>query len=269
MSAKPEKFGNPEVLGSAGRGSPYKAFGVILILLLWVGLCSSDLVSMLILPSPLRVIMAVRDVGPQLLVHILATALRVVAGLLLGIVFGFSLGILMQFSRRAYILLDGIVETARPIPPVAVVPFFILIFGFAEIGKLLLVTLGTGLVITVATVEAVERVPSSIVKWGLVSGLDRRHLFKSVVVPAAVPELRSGVRIALATAVALVVVSEFMGAQYGLGYLINVAKITLTTPTLILSVFILGAMSWFFDLLVRAAFDHWCAWDVRAKGAVK
>jgi taurine transport system permease protein len=182
---------------------------------------------------------------------------------------GAALGIVMQYSRRAFILLDGIVETSRPIPPVAVVPFVILIFGFAEIGKIILVTLGTGLVITVATVEAIERVPTSLVKWGLVSGLKRRDLFARIILPAAIPELRSGSRIALAVAIALVIVSEFMGATYGLGYLINVSKITLTTPTLLLSIIILGLISWTLDRLIRMSFDHWCAWDVRAKGAVK
>ena len=102
-----------------------------------------------------------------------------------------------------------------------------------------------------------------------VVGLSRRDLFRMVILPAAWVEMRSGFRIALALAVSLVVVSEFLGATYGLGYLISVAKVTLTTPTLLLSIMLLGWLGWGLDRLVRYMFDKTTAWDVRAKGATK
>ncbi len=257
------------VLGSGGRRSPFAFIGVVVVLLMWAAISGGGLVNPLLLPPPLRVILAARDIGLVLFIHLFATAARIVAGLALGTILGVCIGALMQYSRRTYVLLDGIVETSRPVPPVAVVPFFILVFGFAEIGKLLLVTVGTGLVVTVATVEAIERIPTAIIRWGLVCGLSRAGLFRRVIIRAAAPELRAGLRIALAIAVSLVIVSEFMGATYGLGYLINVSKVTLTTPTMILSIIILGWLSWSLDRLLRSGFDRWCAWDVRAKGAVR
>lgn len=257
------------VLGSSGKRTPLSLLGVLCALLLWATLSFSGVVNPLLLPSPLRVILAAKDIGFDLLWHIFATVIRILVGLFLGCVLGLSVGVLMQFSRTAFVFLDGIVETSRPIPPVAMVPFFILIFGFAEDGKLLLVALGTGLVITVATVEAIERVPSGVIRWGLVSGLSRAGLFRYVILPAALPDMRTGARIALATAITLVIVSEFMGSKYGLGYLINVSKITLTTPTIILCVIVLGWLSWGMDRVLRLAFDRVSAWDIRAKGAVR
>lgn len=257
------------VLGSTGERTPISTLSVVGLLVLWGIVAQTGIVNPLLLPSPFRVVMAARDIGPTLVFHFGATVARIITGFVLGASVGVGVGLCMQYSRKVFVLLDGIVETSRPIPAVALVPFFLLVFGFAEVGKILLVTFGTSLIMIVATVEAIERVPSGVLRWGLVLGLPRRKLFSRVILPAAIPELRTGFRIALAVAVTLVIVSEFMGATYGLGYLINVAKITLTTPTLVLSVVLLGWVSWGLDRAVRLLFDRASAWDLRAKGALK
>jgi ABC-type nitrate/sulfonate/bicarbonate transport system permease component len=212
---------------------------------------------------------AAGDVGPTLAKHITATVFRICLGYGLGVLLGMSMGVLMQYNRIAHQLLDGIVETFRPVPTVAVVPFFILLFGFSETGKILVTVIGVGLMITVATVEAIERVPSAIIRWGLVMGLNRWKLFRFIILPAAWPEMRGGMRLAMALAITLVIVSEFMGATYGLGYLISVSKVTLTTSTLFLAIIILGWIGWAFDRLLRFIFNRTTAWDIRAKGATR
>jgi len=258
-----------QVLGSAGKRRSLAILGVLGFVIVWTMLSILNVVPRLLLPSPWRVILAIGDIGFALLVHVGATVVRVFVGFLLGSALGVGVGVWMQYDRRVFALLDGVVDTWRPVPPVALVPFFILWFGFAEVGKILLVTLGTGLVVTVAVVEAMERIPAGVVRWGLVTGVRRRHLFRLVLLPAAMPELRSGFRIALAIAVTLVVVSEFMGATYGLGYLINVSKVTLSTATILLGIIIIGLVSWTLDRVLRYGFDRACAWDIRAKGAIR
>ena len=256
-------------LGSVGRGRMLRFAGLASFLSAWCLLSFTGVVSPLILPSPIRVAIAVQDVGTDLLRHILATVIRIAGGFALGTVLGVAIGLLMQFNRTVYALLDNLVETFRPVPPVALVPFIILIFGFAESGKTLVTTFGVALIMIVTTVEAIERVPTGVIRWGLVCGLPRSALFRHVILPAAWPEMRGGCRIGLALAVTLVVVSEFMGAKYGLGYLINVSKITLTTPTIFLSIIVLGWLGWGLDRCVRLLFDRTCSWDIRAKGATR
>jgi len=257
------------VLGSSGGWTMVPTLTVCALLILWGLVARTGIINPLLLPSPLSVVLAARDIGPTLGYHLAATVFRIVSGFVLGGVLGTGIGLSMQYSRKVFILLDGIVETSRPLPAVALVPFFLLVFGFAEIGKILLVTVGTSLVVVVATVEAIERVPAGVLRWGLVLGLPRPKLFRRVILPAAIPELRAGFRVALAVAVTLVIVSEFMGATYGLGYLINVAKVTLTTPTLVLSVILLGWVSWGLDQILRGMFDRASAWDLRARGALR
>lgn len=256
-------------IGSAGKGSRFAFIGVIGFLILWSVISYLKFVNPLILPSPFRVIGAVKDVGYILLIHIFATTLRVMLGLFLGSAMGIFLGSCMQYNRVIFIGLDGLIETFRPIPPVALVPFFILIFGFSELGKILIVTLGVSLIMVVSMVEAIERVPVGVMRWGLVCGLSRFSLFRYVILPSAWPEMRVGFRIAMALAFTLVIVSEFMGATYGLGYLLNRSKITLTTPTIFLCVIILGWLGWLFDRGLRYVFDRTCFWDIRAKEAIR
>jgi sulfonate transport system permease protein len=243
--------------------------GIVLVLATWAFLARFEVVNSLLLPSPLRVIRAVNDVGPALLEHLTATIGRVVFGFTLGVLAGGLIGVAMQFDPRAYHLLDGVIETFRPVPPVAVIPFFILLFGFSEVGKVVVTVLGVCLVVVVTVVEAIERVPAAIIRWGLVAGLSRPQLFRMIIIPAALPDMRAGLRIGMALAVTLVTVSEFMGARRGIGYLVSVAKVTLTTPTLFLAIIILGWIGWGLDRLVRLFFDKRVAWDSRTTGATK
>ena len=257
------------VLGSSGGRSKLTFIGVLVFLLSWWIISSVQIINPLLLPSPIRVILAANDVGWTLLWHIGATVTRVIVGLVAGILIGAFSGISMQFSRRVYVACDGLVETFRPVPPVALIPFFVLVFGFAEIGKLLIVTFGVSLIVVVITVEAIERVPAAIIRWGLVLGLSRFELFRGVILPAAWPEMRGGFRIALALSVTIVVVSEFMGASHGLGYLINVSKITLTTPTIFLAIILTGWIGWLLDRTLRIVFERTCRWDIRGEGAIR
>jgi len=251
------------ILGSAGASSPFRVAGVAGSLLIWIVLSGSGAVNSLVLPSPWRVLGAVQDIGTNLPIHIGVTLARVLVGFLGGVSLGCCVGVLMQYNRHAFAVLDGIVETGRPVPTVALIPFFTLIFGFSETGRFIVVMLGTALLAAVTVVEAIERVPVAIVRWGLVVGLRRRELFGRILLPAAWPNMRTGFRLALSFT--LVIVAEFMGARYGLGHLISVAKVTLTTPTLLLCVAILGILGWLTDRGLRALFNRTARWEATVK----
>lgn len=174
----------------------------------------------------------------------------------------------MQLNRTAFIILDPIVQPSRAIPPVALLPFFILVFGFSEIGRIVLIALGTSLVVCVGTIEAINRVQPSIVKLGLILGLPRTRLYWRVIIPASLPELRGTLRIALALAITLVIVAEFLGVHRGLGYLINLSRVTLSTHTIVLSVILIGTLSWSLDRLIVVVFRIVFQWDRRSEREV-
>src|SRR5262249_40366821 len=138
---------------------------------------------------------------------------------------------------------DKIIESWRPIPPVALIPFFLLLFGFSEIARILLITIGVTLVIVVSAKEAIGNIRPVLVKAAYTLGADDFAVLKHVILPAILPELISGLRIGLAWAMGLAVIAEFMGAETGLGYLLNVAKTTNALDRVLLLVFVIGVLS--------------------------
>jgi ABC-type nitrate/sulfonate/bicarbonate transport system permease component len=214
----------------------------------------------LLLPSPAAVLDSAFNIGADLWWHTLATTLRSLVGLVVGSMFGIALGLSTRYSHIAKLIVEPFFDACRPVPAIALLPFFILVFGFSELGRVLLVAISVSIILAVATVEAIEALPEPWFRFALVSGFSRLKIFYSVVVPGMIPWLRGPLRIALALSFTLVIASEFMGAQQGLGYLINVARINLATNTILLSALLLGVVAQFFDLLLNmliSYFSHW------------
>lgn len=257
------------VLSSHSNKGALAFVGVPAFIGLWGLLSYLRLVDPLLLPPPDRVILSVMDIGPALIGHLLSTAGRIAGGFLIALAIGSAIGIWMQRNRIAYGILDGLIETWRPVPPVALIPFFILAFGFAETGRLTLVVFGTMLIVIVTVVEALDRVSPALVQFGLVAGLSRNELFRRVLIPAALPSTRAGLRVALAACITIVVASEFLGARYGLGYLISVSKVTLTTSTIFLCVILLGLIGFMFDAALRSSIDWLTRWEYSSKEALR
>lgn len=256
------------VLGSDHKKGMWPFLGVGSFLLMWYVVSKVGVVSSLVLPSPQDVLYSINQVGWDLLLHFIATLLRIVIGFAAAAIIGGLVGILMQYNSKVYVILDGIIESWRPVPAVSLVPFFVLIFGFSENGRFLVTVLGTGLVIVVTVFEAISRVDPALIRYGLVCSLNRRRLFSRVILPASVPSMRAGFRVGLALSVTLVVVSEFLGAQYGLGHLISTAKITLNTSVLLLCIFLLGFLGWALDNILRTIFNCMGGWELSAKEAL-
>ena len=194
------------------------------------------------LPPPWRVARAAVDLEPNVFVHTFFTAALIVAGLVIGTTAGIAMGLLM---RQSFILRSSVmpvIESWRPVPPVAIVPFFIIWFGFAWAAKLLLVSLGVFLIIIVGVVEAIDRVRPVYLRAALAFGASNWQFLRLAALPAITPNLLGPLRIALAVAVTLAIVSEYMGAAWGLGYVINVAMSTYATHTVLLCVIILGIL---------------------------
>jgi ABC-type nitrate/sulfonate/bicarbonate transport system permease component len=123
---------------------------------------------------------------------------------------------------------------------------------------LLLGVLAVALVVVVGTIEGLRKVDWNLVRLGLVLGFRRLSMFRRIMFPALIPHLVGPIRVALAVAVSVVVASEFMGAQYGLGYLINVSRFNLATPTILLCIALLGVIGGVYDWLIRVILRTIC-----------
>lgn len=202
---------------------------------------------------------AVQDLGWDLLAHTGATALRTV----LGCVLGASLGILaalLAYRARGLEYLMPTVNALRAVPAVALVPFFLLWFGFSEAGRYLLVALAVGLNVMVACADTLlnARERDVIV---FQSHLRERHtLIVSYWLPRLLESLLPTMRFGLSLALGAIVVAEMLGSQFGLGYLIQTSRSTFSINVIFLCSIILGAITITLDAGVRRIWKIFVTW---------
>ncbi|XZE33846.1 ABC transporter permease [Pirellulaceae bacterium SH501] len=219
-------------------------------------------VSPLKLPGPAELASAQQQVSWSLIGHAFSTFGRVISGYALGCFLGVSFGFAMFASRWLDAAFFTFIEALRPIPPVGLIPFFILWFKFNPWGPITLIALGCFMVLVVSTTEALRNVPVSLRRAARSLGSKGASYFLQILLPAILPSLIAPLRVALALAISLAVASEFMGAQSGIGFLMMVARRTLHTETILLGVIVLGAMSFLLDTTLRLTLRRFTRWSM-------
>lgn len=235
------------------------AIGIAAPLLLWIGVKAGFGVSERYLPGPASVIEAIGDLGWPLALHVGATVLRTVTGFALAVAGGLALA-LATFRFRLYPLFMPTINALRAVPAVATVPFFLLWFGFSEAGRYLLVALGLGLNIFVACADVLERPEETDIVIFRNFALPRESLILSYWVPRLTETLLPTLRFGVALALGLIIVSEMLGAQYGLGYLMQTARATFSLNVLVLCTLFLGIIATVADMALRALWPLLVTW---------
>ncbi len=234
--------------------------------LFWFGITQDGLglVAPLFFPSPRLVVVAAFNFWDILAGDIAITWIRMGVGWSVGVLLGIGLGLWMYFSRSAFHFFDPLVETMRPVPPIAMVPFFILWFGLAEQGKFLLVALGVFTIIIVATLESARNIPHIYIRAARSLGASTWQILRTIVLPGIVPGLVGALRISAALAFTLVVAAEFMGAQAGLGFRIAESRKLFSTDVILLGVMLFGFMSALTDYAIRRVTGYLTRWSERS-----
>lgn len=215
----------------------------------------------LVFPSPQSMWRVIASLRLRIFEHSLMTLVRVVTGWGIGIILGIAVGLLMTWSRVFYSISNPLIEAARPLPPIALIPFFIIWFGLGVGGQIALIALGCFMVLAVNTFVSVHNLPVIYIRAASALGASRDQIYRTVIVPAILPSLVSGFRIAAALAFGVGVAAEFMGAQSGIGFLIMVARRTLHTNTILLGTLIIGLESYLVDWMIRSISRYFCRWS--------
>jgi len=166
-----------------------------------------------------------------------------------------ALGLPAGYFRRVRNLMEPVVEILRPIPPLAMLPLFIVWVGIGEGSKIGFITYATFFPMFLTTVHAVQQVDPLLVRAAASLGARPRQLFCRVILPAALPEILTGVRLAVALAFFVIVISEFIGAEEGLGYLINDGRNFFLVPQMLGAAVLLGVLGYASSALV-AVLEH-------------
>lgn len=194
-----------------------------LLALAWELAARLELVSSQALPPLTSVAVAWVDLmqSGELVTNGLASLWRAAAGLALSIAIGATLGILMAWWRPVNLLLGPLVELFYPLPKSALIPVTVLWLGFGDGSKILLIFLACMIPITIGAFNGARGTDRALVWSARSMGASRVRMLWDVVVPSAMPELLNGIRTALALSFILLVSSELIVAQKGLGYLIG------------------------------------------------
>ncbi len=148
------------------------------------------------------------------------SSMRVAQGFFLAALIGVPLGLLIGWSRLVQQLIDPLIQSLRPIPITAWLPFSIALFGIRDMGAIFLIFLGGFYAIVVNTTQGARDVERNLVRAALMMGASRRQLLYRVVLPAAMPSIFTGLRIGLGISWTAVIVSEMVAVKSGLGYVL-------------------------------------------------
>ncbi|MGH7659821.1 MAG: ABC transporter permease [Vulcanimicrobiaceae bacterium] len=248
---------------AASRLFPY-ILAAIAIVVVWQGVVITTRPSDAVLPTPLAVAYEFGRLlqNGTLLTDALISVARVVSAWLLGAIVAIPLGLLMGSSRRFESVLDPFVELLRPISPLAWIPLAILWLGIGESGKIMVVFVGTFFPLLLNTVSGVKNVDPTLLDAGRVFGCtSRAALFRRVVLPAALPGIVTGLRIAFGTGWAAIIAAELVAARSGLGYLIANGMDVLRADEVLVGMIVIGILGVLFDAFFRFLHAKY-SWDV-------
>ncbi len=198
--------------------------------------------------------------GYGLLQHVGASLARTVTGFALAAMVGVPLGILLGYNQRIGSFLLPIFGFLRPIPALAFIPIVVIWFGIGEFAKVFVIFMTAFLYVLLGSVSGVRSVPNDILRLSRNYRLSPVSTLFRVVLPAALPEIFVSLRTAMALSWAVVVASELIAAQVGLGYLIQSASQVYAINTVYVGVALIGLVGVSIDLLflaVERRLLHW------------
>ncbi|MFD0879765.1 ABC transporter permease subunit [Variovorax dokdonensis] len=231
---------------------------VLVLCLLWWAAAHFAWLPPLVLPSPGSVwdafVAAVKGQGQggkPLLEHFLWSLGRVFGAFALACVTAIPVGILMGVSRTMRGVFDPVIEFYRPLPPLAYLPLVIIWFGIEETSKVVLIYLACFAPLAVAARAGVRSVGSEQINAALSMGANRWQVVRHVVLPAAMPDILTGMRIAIGFGWTTLVAAEMVAATAGLGQLVLNASNFLRTDVVVMGIIVIGIVALLFDLLMR------------------
>ncbi|EME23044.1 ABC transporter permease [Rhodococcus triatomae] len=235
---------------------------IIAFLALWEIAPRVGLVDEVFLPPFSTVIGAVVDLSQsgELWKHVSASLSRALIGFSVAVAVAIPLGIAIAWYRPVSDFLNPILELFRNTAALALLPVFILILGIGEESKVALVIYACTFPILLNTISGVRTVDPLLIKSASSLGLSPLRLFQKVVLPAAVPTIFTGVRMAAASSILVLIAAEMVGAKAGLGYLITASQFNFQIPNMyagIVAISILGLTINAILVLIERRLSRW------------
>jgi ABC-type nitrate/sulfonate/bicarbonate transport system permease component len=200
-----------------------------------------------------------------LLDSIIYTATNVLIAVALGSATGTLAGLVTSRFHLVRAVLDPIVMTTGTIPILVLAPFFLIWFGVDRMSAVLLVAIYVGVILYVFAQRAADNIDPVYEESAYTLGATPRRVIWNVLIPATVPQILGGIRIALAGAWGLEAIAELLGAQYGIGKIVQVLAGATDIEGIFAALIVLGLVAVLFDALAALAVSRVAAWNLPAR----
>ncbi len=236
--------------------------GFIVLILMWFCVTEFDFVPPLYLPHPFEVLYSFQ---PRLLISCAASVSRALIGFLFGVSLAYTVHCITVITGTVKSL-DPHFAASRAVPAIALMPLFLLWFGFGETGRVIMVTLTSTLFFIAPLHTAFQNVPR---EWTLVS--NQLHCsalghYIRIIFPATAAALEGSYRLTLAICFTIAIASDYMGAQYGIGKFIDSARVTYNIPGVFLAIIFAALCGLLLDrilIFIYRRLVHWPSYPVK------
>ena len=223
--------------------------GIVAILLLWQAVCMTGWVSELYLPAPTSILRMgwQMTVSGEIAVNLRASLQRIAWGYLIGSAAGIGIGLLTGFSKLAEAVGNPLIYSLYPIPKIALLPLIILWLGIGEVSKVTIISLGVFFPVVINTYSGVKNVEPLLIKVAVSYQTSRLNMIRKVILPAALPVIFAGLKLAAGTSLLLLVAAEMIAAKEGIGAMILHYGDLMLTTKLMVGVLVLSLLGLIFN----------------------
>ena len=244
----------------------HRSLLLVALLSLWETAPRLGLIDAVFLPSFSEVIAAGWQLAQagQLYDDVAASLLRALSGFLIAVVLIVPLGLAIGWYARLGNLLNQFIEICRNTAPLALLPVFILLLGIGELSKISMVVYSCAWPLLLNTIAAVKQVDPLLIKSARTMGATPQQLFRKVILPASLPTIFVGIRLASASAMLVLVASEMVGAKAGLGYLIINSQYSFLIPQMYFGILGITVIGLAFNAVLEALERRFMRWKATA-----
>lgn len=232
---------------------------LLVLLAAWWLVAAQQWISPLFLPPPAQVLTRLIAIaGPQgfmeatLWQHLAASLGRILLALLAAAIVGIPVGIAMGLSPTVRGILDPLIELYRPVPPLAYLPLMVIWFGIGETSKILLIYLAIFAPVALSALSGVKSARQVRIRAAQSLGASRTQVLLWVILPGALPEILTGLRIGLGVGWSTLVAAELIAATRGLGFMVQSAGEFLATDVVLAGIAAIAVVAFGLELGLRA-----------------
>jgi len=189
----------------------------------------------------------------ELIGHAIASLGRLFAGYLMAASIAITLGALIGSFRLLRDILDPVIEMIRPVSPISLIPLAILWFGIGAESKIFIIFMASFFPILLNTIAGIMNTDRTMIRAAMALGASRARILSTISIPAAAPFIFTGLRISMSIAFVVIIASEMVAAQNGLGWLILDAQRIYATETVFVGIMTISGLGFAMDWLMRRA----------------